>query len=575
MAFDNYRPEVKVNVSYVTATKYVVILVAFLSTTVYTPFAFAAPEALNGTTAPTTSSNRKVKPGLTPEGTITPPPTTPTQKSLLNEVQDAFTTIAESVEPTVVNIKAAHISTDDPSIQDIPGIPELPIQPEPSPTPAPKGTVPKGQKPQKKGVPNFLFPLPIVPKGESDAPPLVPRRSYATGSGVIVRSDGYILTNDHVVQGAIGGEVTVTLYDGREFRGKVFEDFRSDLAIVKIDPGPEPLFAASFAPSSSVEPGQWAIAVGSPFDLENTMTVGVISALGRHQQIGSAAQGERRYYPELIQTDAAINPGNSGGPLFNIDGKVVGINVAIESPVEASAGVGFAIPSDAAQRVMKELIDKGKVVRGFLGVAPENMTPALTTEFGVKEGAFVRDVTEDGPAGSAGLDASDIITAFNGKPIVGEVSLREAIAEAAPDSKALIAYVRGQKPGSITVTIGAAPDETPKTAPVKIDAPTRASLGLAVRDVTPRDRTASGFPPTTDGAYVEKVTRGGSADYASIAMGVPLQGSVIQSVGDVPVHNTKEFEAALAPTLTGTHVTIVVLYGAEGHLHQSALTIDL
>ena len=261
-------------------------------------------------------------------GGVIPTPTTPQQKSLLVQMQDAFINIAQTVEPTVVNIKAERPAE---------GAADAGGGDGPAPPAAPRRSAPNG------------------------APPLPrqPRRSEATGSGVIVRADGYILTNDHVVEQALGGLVTVTLADGREFTGKVYPDFKSDLAIVKIDPGPAQLPVASFADSSAVRPGQWALAVGSPFDLQNTVTVGVISAVHRHQFIPGES-GDGRYYPDLIQTDAAINPGNSGGPLFNIDGKVVGINVAIESPVEGSAGVGFAIPITVAQQVATALIDRGQ-----------------------------------------------------------------------------------------------------------------------------------------------------------------------------------------------------------------------
>ena len=186
------------------------------------------------------------------------------QKSVLLQVQDAFTNIAQTVEPTVVNIKSERVRASDPD-------------------------------------------APSAKPGS----PFAPRRLEATGSGVIVRADGYILTNDHVVEGAKDGTVTVTLADGREFPGRVFPDFASDLAVVKINPGPAPLPVAGFADDSTVRPGQWAVAVGSPFDLQNTMTVGVISAVGRHQSIGGDSSG--RYYPDLLQTDAAINPATPAG----------------------------------------------------------------------------------------------------------------------------------------------------------------------------------------------------------------------------------------------------------------------
>ncbi len=350
-----------------------------------------------------------------------PAPTTPQQKSALVQVQDAFTNIAQTVEPTVVNIKSERVR----SASD-------------------------GEFSPKSGGPG------------------TPRRLEATGSGVIVRADGYILTNDHVVEGAKGGLVTVTLADGREFPGKVSEDSVSDLAIVKINPGPAPLPVAGFADDATVRPGQWAVAIGSPFDLQNTMTVGVISAIGRHQSIGGDSAG--RYYPDLLQTDAAINPGNSGGPLFNIDGKVVGINVAIESPVEGSAGVGFAIPSSIAQTVMNALIRSGKVTRGYLGIAPEDLTPALQTLYGQKDGALVRDVSTDSPAGRAGIEAGDIVTAYDHQPIHGEVSLREAISGTAPGRTVDLRYVRDSRAGIASVTLGASPPR-PADLVTALDAP--------------------------------------------------------------------------------------------------------
>jgi serine protease Do len=303
-------------------------------------------------------------------------PVAPQTKTLLLQMEDAFTGIAKNSEPWVVNVQVLKLPTSSGST-------------------ALQGGDPSGA---------------------------------ATGSGLIVSADGYVLTNDHVVNGA--SEVTVTLADGREFPGTVAEDYASDLAVIKINPD-APLPVAPFGDSDAVLPGQWAIAIGSPFDLQNTMTVGVISAINRHQRI-SEGTSPPRYYPDLIQTDAAINPGNSGGPLLNIDGQVVGVNVAIESPVEGSSGVGFAIPSRYAESIMNELIAKKHVTRGYLGVQPADLTPALRTEFGVDSGAWVKNVLRDSPAGKSGIHAADIITYFDGKPVTGELSLSEAITTTPP-----------------------------------------------------------------------------------------------------------------------------------------------
>lgn len=455
----------------------------------------------------------------------------PAQRTLLTQMQEAFTHLADSVEPTVVNIKSERLrpaeGTDD-------------------------STPSKG---------------PALPPG-------APRKARSTGSGVIVRSDGYILTNDHVVEGASGGRVTVTLSDGREFTGRVFPDFKSDLAVVKIDPGPTPLPAASFSDVLSVRPGQWAIAVGSPFDLQNTMTVGVISAVGRHQNIGSGAGA--RYYPDLIQTDAAINPGNSGGPLFGIDGKVIGINVAIESPVEGSAGVGFAIPSGMAQQVMASLIGTGHVTRGYLGLAPEDLTPALQTQFGQKTGAFVRDVSVDSPAGKAGLQAADIVTAWDGQLVTGEVSLRRQINATAPGKKVEVSYVRDGTARTAAVTLGASPtlpsDAAPADAPPSKAPP---QFGLTVRDQTARDRVSLGLPPGTAGVVITAVAPGSGAESAGLTPDLLASGALLQKVGHQAITSKSGFIKAAAAVPPSSDVTLIVLYISANQVHQTAFTVHL
>jgi serine protease Do len=457
-----------------------------------------------------------------------PAPTTPQQKSALLQMQDAFTSIAQTVEPTVVNIKSEQLRS---------------------------ASGDSGEAPSKSGL---------------------PRRLEATGSGVIVRADGYILTNDHVVEEASGGTVTVTLADGRVFPGKVFPDFSSDLAVVKINPGADPLPVAGFADDAAVRPGQWAIAIGSPFDLQNTMTVGVISAIGRHQSI--EGDSSSRYYPDLIQTDAAINPGNSGGPLFNIDGKVVGINVAIESPVEGSAGVGFAIPSGIARTVMNALITSGKVTRGYLGIAPEDLTPALQTEYGQKDGALVRDVKIDSPAGHAGIEAGDIVTAYDGRPIHGEVSLRETISATPPGKTVLIGYVRDGQAGTASVTLSTAetlPGDTDTAPAVVSSRSAAAALGLMVRSLTAADRITLGFAPATRGVLITGVASGSPAETAEELAGVTLDGAVIQKIGRRTITSKQDYEQALALVPRSAGTDFVLLYNSHNQVHQTVITVPL
>lgn len=471
----------------------------------------------------------------------TPPaaaPPSPQQKTLLVEMQDAFTKIAKTVEPTVVNIKTERLRAGDIASLDDGNVP-----------------LPPGIAPRR--------------------PPQRPRRSQATGSGVIVRADGYILTNDHVVAGATNGLVAITLADGREFQGRVFTDPKSDLAVVKVDAGKTPLPFATFADSSLVVPGQWAIAVGSPFDLSNTLTIGIISAVGRHQQISGDAPGQGRYYPELLQTDAAINPGNSGGPLFNIDGRIVGINVAIESPVEGSAGVGFAIPSQVAQRVMEALIRDKKVTRGYLGIAPDDLTPALQELYGQKEGAFVRDVALTSPAGRAGLQAADIVISFAGHPITGETSLRTAIATTPPDTSVQIAYVRDGTRHETTAKIAPAPVEEADTPIVPPSSPTRPPLGLSVRGITAIDRARLDLPTGTQGVLIVDVAPGGAAETAIQSINPVLKDVVLQKIGQTPIRSKADFDRATAALSGPSLLTLVVLASPANQWHQSALTVRL
>ena len=451
-------------------------------------------------------------------------------------MQDAFTQIARTVEPTVVNIRSER-SVPAASLGD--------------------------------GGPDSLGLPPSTGRGKGKLPQM-PRRLQATGSGVIVRPDGYILTNDHVVEGAVGGIVTVTLFDGREFQGKVYPDAKSDLAIVKIDPGQTPLPVAQFGGSGPVVAGQWAIAVGSPFDLQNTVTVGVISAVNRHQQI--SGEGTSRYYPDLIQTDAAINPGNSGGPLFDIDGKVVGINVAIESPVEGSAGVGFAIPVAIAQQVASELITHGKVVRGYLGLTPEDLTPALETQYGRTDGAFVRDVLVSSPAGKAGIQASDIVTAYNSKPIHSELDLRQAIAASRPGEKVAIRYVRSGQAAVASATISPPPslagDAPAGQSPL---APSRLHLGVTVRSLTAHDKLTLNLPSGTMGVVVASVSAGSAGEAGGI-----LPGMVIQRINQTAVGTKELFDNAVVHLAQAT-VTLVILSTdpAGNQVYQRAVTISL
>lgn len=270
-------------------------------------------------------------------------------------------------------------------------------------------------------------------------------KEHGLGSGVIVSPDGYILTNNHVVGNA--DEIHVILMDKREFTAKVVgKDAKTDLALIKIDTK-EPLPAAPLGNSDATEVGDWVVAIGNPFGFSLTVTAGIVSAKGR------ALGGN---YDEFIQTDAAINPGNSGGPLFDINGNVVGINTAIYSRTGTSAGIGFAIPIDLAKAVMDQLKIHGKVIRGWLGVEIQEVTPELAQSFGLPkpEGALVASVEKDSPAAKAGLKRGDVIINFNNRPVHEQHELPELVAETQINKTVPVEVIRNGSHVIVQVKVG-------------------------------------------------------------------------------------------------------------------------
>jgi serine protease Do len=274
-------------------------------------------------------------------------------------------------------------------------------------------------------------------------------RTPGLGSGVIIDARGYVMTNFHVVRGA--DAVIVRLSSKEEFRGRVVgSDPKTDLAVVRIDPGQTPLTVATLGNSDTLRVGEWAIAIGNPFGLDQTVTVGVISAVGR-ADVGIAT------YENFIQTDASINPGNSGGPLVNLHGEVIGINTAI---VATGQGIGFAIPANMVRRVSGQLVDRGKVTRGWLGVATQPLTKELAESLGLPEprGAVVARVSPGSPAAAAGLETNDVIVSFGGARVEDYHHLQRLSADAEVGKPVALEIVRNRQRRSVEVKIAEAPD---------------------------------------------------------------------------------------------------------------------
>jgi serine protease Do len=345
---------------------------------------------------------------------------------------------------------------------------------------------------------------------------------HGMGSGFIVGADGYILTNAHVVANAT--DVTVKLSDRRELKAKVIgADRRTDVALLKVDATGLP--TVKLGDPKSVRPGEWVVAIGSPFGLESSVTAGVVSATGR-------ALPDSSYVP-FIQTDVAVNPGNSGGPLFNMAGEVIGINSQIFSHTGGYQGVSFAIPIDVALDVKNQLVAHGRVVRGRLGVTVQEMSQSLAASFGMKTatGALLSAVEKDSPAERAGLKAGDVVLKLDGKPIERSGELARRIAEMKPGTQSRLELWRDGGAKEVAVTVGEAKDAQVAEAPGASEAPGK--LGVAVRPLTSEERKENGGK---DGLVVESVS--GAAARAGIQ-----RGDVILAVNGTPVKNVGELRS--------------------------------
>ncbi len=404
-----------------------------------------------------------------------PPPVEKPARELL-ATQQAFSEVSKKVTPVVVNIQAARIRRAPdlgPLFEDF------------------FGELFKGYPPAE-------------------------RQTKSLGSGVIISADGYILTNEHVIKGA--EEIKVKLTDERVFDGKLIgSDPKTDVAVLKIEPTDD-LPVAVLGDSDALQVGQWALAIGNPFGLDSTMTVGVISATGR-TNIGIED------FEDFIQTDASINPGNSGGPLLNIYGEVVGINTAI---VASGQGIGFAIPINLARLIADQLIEKGEVIRGWLGVSIQTLSPALARSFGLDRatGALVTQVLPGSPAAQAGIRQGDILLTFNGREIRGVRSLQLLVANTPSGRQADLELLRDGKKLAVKVTITTESEESPRVGVETGKAsglgltvvPAEGGQGVEVESVDPQGVTAStGIRP---GDLILSLNRQEISDLASFKQAI-------------------------------------------------------
>ncbi len=363
------------------------------------------------------------------------------------------------------------------------------------------------------------------------------RRSQALGSGVIVDAvNGYILTNNHVVQDA--DEISIFLMDEREFEAEVVgTDPKSDLAVLRIDA--DNLTGVRLGDSDGLDVGEWVLAIGSPFsaNLSHTVTAGIVSAKGRSSVIGGVD------YQDFIQTDAAINPGNSGGALVNLEGKLVGINTAIATGgyMRSNAGVGFAIPSNLAKRIMDDLISEGRVIRAWLGVFIQDVNDGIAKALDLpdRSGAVVTEVVDDSPAEKAGFKVEDVVRSFGGTKVRDSSHLKNLVSSSQPDSREAVEIIRRGRNRTLRVNLVELPEEDVIFA--SRSAPSSLALGMRVEDLDASTSRRFRLGEEESGAVVVEVSSSGAASRAGVQ-----PGDIIKRVGDREVDSARQLRDALS-----------------------------
>ena len=379
-----------------------------------------------------------------------------------------------------------------------------------------------------------------------------PRNANSLGSGFVIDAEGTVVTNNHVIDGA--DEIEVIFNDGRRLKAElVGKDAKTDIAVLKVE-SDSPLPYVEFGNSSTLRVGDWVMAIGNPFGLGGTVTLGIVSAMNRNINAGP--------YDDFIQTDASINRGNSGGPLFSMSGKVIGVNTAIISPSGGSIGIGFSVPSDTARNVIDQLIKFGETRRGWLGVRIQNVTEDLADSLGLDKahGALVADVTATSPAEDAGIKAGDVVVSLDGRDMKDSRQLSRAVGQLAPDTKVTVGVLRKGKPLEIEVTLGRletgeklvrAADkkkaEATGTAEIEV-------LGLTVEELTDELRAKFKVPEKAAGVIVSEVAADGAAADKQLR-----PGDVIAEVGDVKASSPAEVSKAVDAAVKAGDSSILML----------------